>query len=105
MVRAIDRVIESTEFAEGVQGVCGACEVLVFEKGRQLGECSTSSDKSEVPIPGQVSSRAKEVNTALMSFVETNFVGLFRLWELDYDGFRQFCGKWSPRGSSSDSKG
>ncbi|CAI9283794.1 unnamed protein product [Lactuca saligna] len=99
------RVIEITEFAKGVQDVWEAYEAVGFEKGRQLSECSTSSGKYEVPSPGQVTSRTKEVNTALTSFVETKFASLFCLGELDYDGFRQFCGKRSLRGSSSDFEG
>ena len=84
----IDRVIESAEFAKGVQHVREAGEALGFERGRQLSGCSRSSGKSEVPGPGQVVSRAKEVNISLTSFTDMDFVGLFCLGELDYDGFR-----------------
>ncbi|CAI9294431.1 unnamed protein product [Lactuca saligna] len=87
------------------EDVCEACEAIGFEKVRQLDGCTTSSGKSEVPGPGQVVIRAKEVNTALTSIAEMDFVGLFRLGELDYDGFCHFCGKLSLGGSSSDSKG
>ncbi|CAI9281464.1 unnamed protein product [Lactuca saligna] len=87
------------------QDVREACEALGFEKRRQLSGFSTSSGKSKVLGHGQVASRAKEVNTVLTSFVKTDFAGLFRLGELGYDGFHQFCGNLSLGGSSSDSKG
>ncbi|CAI9272539.1 unnamed protein product [Lactuca saligna] len=105
VVRVVDRVIESAEFAKGVQDVRDACEALRFEKQRLLSACSTYSSKSEVPDSDQVASRAKEVNTALTSFVKTDCRGLLHLGELDYDGFRQFYGNLSPGCSSSNSKG
>ncbi|CAI9275841.1 unnamed protein product [Lactuca saligna] len=105
VVRVVKKVIESSEFSKWVLDVREACEALGFEKRRLLSGCSASSGKSEVSDPDQVASRAKEVNTALTSFAETDFVGLFRLGELGYDGFRQFCGKVSVGCSSSDSKG
>ena len=37
--------------------------------------------------PDQVARRAKEVNTTLTSSIEMDFVGLFHLRELYYDGF------------------
>ncbi|CAI9280896.1 unnamed protein product [Lactuca saligna] len=52
VVRVIDRVIESAEFAKGVQDAREACEVLGFEKGRQMSGCSTSSSNYEVSGPG-----------------------------------------------------
>ncbi|CAI9266098.1 unnamed protein product [Lactuca saligna] len=105
VVCVIDKVIESVEFAKGVHDVHEACESLGFKKGRQLSGCSRSSSKSEVSGPSQVASMSTEVNSALTSFVETHFVGLFHLGELDYDEFLQFCGKLIPGGSSSDSEG
>ncbi|CAI9295127.1 unnamed protein product [Lactuca saligna] len=96
VVCVIDKVIESTKFTKGVQDVCEACEALGIEKGSQLSECSMYSSKSKVLGPGQVASRANQLNISLTSFVKTDFAGLFHLGEFDYDGFRQFCGKRSP---------
>ncbi|CAI9265868.1 unnamed protein product [Lactuca saligna] len=79
VVRIIDKVIESGEFASGVQGVCEACEALRFEKGKQLCGCSTRPGEPEVPDPGGVKRKAEEVDAALLSLAETDFAGLFRL--------------------------
>ncbi|CAI9287856.1 unnamed protein product [Lactuca saligna] len=90
VVRVTDKVIKSPEFASEVQGVREACKALGVEKGMQLGGCSTISSELEVPNPGHVARRAEEVDTALSSLVETDFVGLFRLGKLDYDSFHLF---------------
>ncbi|CAI9275790.1 unnamed protein product [Lactuca saligna] len=104
VVRVIDKVIESAKFASGIHGVRRAFEALGFEKWKQLHSCSSMSRQSESLNPGYAARRTKEVDIALLSLANTDFVGLFRLWELDYDNFRQFCRRSGPRGSSSDSK-
>ena len=91
VVRVIDKVLESVEFARGIQVVREACEALWFEKGKQLGGCSISARQPEVPDLGCVARRAKEVDVALSSLAETDSAGLYRLGTLDYDGFHQFC--------------
>ncbi|CAI9298177.1 unnamed protein product [Lactuca saligna] len=91
VVHVIDKVIDSVEFSNGIQGVREACEALRFEKGKQLGGCSTIAGEPEVLDPSRVTRRAEDMDTTLSFFAETNFVGLFRLGKLDYDGFHQFC--------------
>ncbi|CAI9298479.1 unnamed protein product [Lactuca saligna] len=86
-------------------GSSRALKPLVLGMGRLLSSCSTSSGKSNVLDPDQVVSRPKEVNTALTSFISTDFAGLLHLGELDYDGFHQFCGKLSLGCSSLESEG
>ncbi|CAI9286912.1 unnamed protein product [Lactuca saligna] len=86
------------------QGFRKACEALGFEKGKQLGGCSTLSGESESPDPVRVTRITKEADIALSSLGEMNFTGLFRQGGLDYDSFRQFCCRPGPRGSYSDSK-
>ena len=88
VVRVIDKVIESAEFASGIHGVHEACEALGFEKGKKLGGWSTIVSESGVQDHGCVARRAKEVDVALSSLAEKDFVGLFHLGKLDYDGFR-----------------
>ncbi|CAI9303718.1 unnamed protein product [Lactuca saligna] len=102
VVHVIDKVIKSMEFASGIQGIHNAFEALVFEKGKQLGGCSTISGESEAPEPGCGVRRTEEVDTALSSLAETDFVGLFHPGELDYDSFRQFFHRPGPGSSSSD---
>ncbi|CAI9265795.1 unnamed protein product [Lactuca saligna] len=43
--------------------------------------------------------KAEEVDAALLSLTEMDFLGLFHLGKLDYDSFRQFCGRSNPGGS------
>ncbi|CAI9287610.1 unnamed protein product [Lactuca saligna] len=81
------------------------CGALGFEKGIQLGGCSTIASESGVSDHGYIARSAKEVVAALSSLVETDFEGLFLLGKLDYDSLRQFCCGLSPGGSSSDSEG
>ena len=104
MVHVINRVIESAKFSKGIHGIRDAYEALGFEKGNQLSGCSIFSGKFEAPGPSHIMSRSKEVDIALTSLAETNFVGLLHLGELYYDGFRQFCGGSSLGSSSSDSE-
>lgn len=87
VARVIDKVIESAEFANGIQGIHRACEALGFEKGKQQIGCSTISSEYEAPDPGRVARRAKDVDIAVMYLAETDFVGLLLLGELDYDSF------------------
>ncbi|CAI9279730.1 unnamed protein product [Lactuca saligna] len=47
LVHVVDKVIESLEFANGVQVVLEACEALGFEKGKQLGSFSISVGESK----------------------------------------------------------
>ena len=88
VVRVIDKVLESVEFARGIQVVREACEALRFEKGRQLGGYSTIFGESGVPYYGCVARRVEEVDAVISSLVETNFASRFRLEKLDYEGFR-----------------
>lgn len=86
--RVIDEVIKGAKFANGIQGVRRECKPLGFEKGKQLGGCSTIFGESEAPDPVRVMRMAEEVDIALTSLAKMNFMGLFRLGELDYDSFR-----------------
>ncbi|KAL7598536.1 hypothetical protein Lser_V15G27182 [Lactuca serriola] len=104
VVRIIDKVIENAKFSNGIQGLRKVCEALGFEKGKQLGGCSTISGESEASDPGRAERRAVEVDIALTSLAETDFAGLFRLGELDYDSFRRFCRRSGLGSSSLDSK-
>lgn len=87
MVCVIDKVIESAEFASEIRGVCRACEALGFGNGKRLDGRSATSGEPEVPDPGCVARKAEEVDVTLSSFAEMDFTRLFRLGELDYDGF------------------
>lgn len=104
VVRIIFKVVESAEFASGTQGVRRACEALGFEKGKELGGCSTISGKFKALNPGRVMRRIEEVHIALSSLAKTDFAGLFLLEELDYYSFCQFCRRSGPGGSSSDTE-
>ncbi|CAI9285879.1 unnamed protein product [Lactuca saligna] len=84
VVHVIEKVIESAKFSSGIRGVGEAYEVL---------------------DPGNVARRVAKVDTALSSLAEMDFASLFRLGELDYEGFRQFCGRPNLGGSFSDSEG
>ncbi|CAI9285183.1 unnamed protein product [Lactuca saligna] len=87
VVRVINKVIDNAEFASEIQGVLEACESLRFKKGKRMGSCSIRVGEPEVPDPSCVARRATKLDAALSSLAETNFVGLFRLEELDYDDF------------------
>ncbi|CAI9303315.1 unnamed protein product [Lactuca saligna] len=78
-----EKGVLASELASGIQGVCKECEALGFENGKQLGGCSIISGEPEASNPCRVASRTKEVDIALSSLAETDFVGLFRLGELD----------------------
>ncbi|CAI9298594.1 unnamed protein product [Lactuca saligna] len=88
VVHVIKKVIESAELTSGIQGVREACKALGFEKGKQLSDYSTIAGEPEVPDHGCVVRRVEEVDDALSSLTEMDFVGLFRLGKLDCDGFR-----------------
>ncbi|CAI9293863.1 unnamed protein product [Lactuca saligna] len=99
VVHLIDKVIDNVEFSSAIQGVCRECEALGFEKGKQLGGCSTISGQSKASNPGLVTRRTAEVDIALSSLVEMDFASLFGLGELNYDSFCQFCCRPGPGGS------
>ncbi|CAI9271673.1 unnamed protein product [Lactuca saligna] len=77
VVHVINKVIESTKFSSEIQGVRKACGVLGFEKGKQLGGCSTISDEFEALDPVRFARRDEEVDIALTSLAEIDFAGLF----------------------------
>ncbi|CAI9301947.1 unnamed protein product [Lactuca saligna] len=87
VVRVIDKVIESIEFANGIRGVCEAYEALGFEKGKRMGGHSASVREPKVPDPSRVARRIEKVDVTLSSLAETDFAGLFHLGEMDYDDF------------------
>lgn len=62
VVQVIDKVIESVEFANMIEGVQKACEALGLEKWKWLASRSTISSEPEAPNPSRVSKRDEEVD-------------------------------------------
>ncbi|CAI9298402.1 unnamed protein product [Lactuca saligna] len=61
----------------------------------------SQADLGGAQDPGHIV-RIEEVDIAISSLAETDFAGHFRLGELDYDNFHQFCRRLGPGSSSSD---
>lgn len=86
--RVMDRLIESAQFLQGSVLVKEPCVAVGVEQGKRIVWEQVSAGEVDPKSEENVVARAQEMEDALVTFMETDFVGHLCLGTLDVAGLR-----------------
>ncbi|CAH1439079.1 unnamed protein product [Lactuca virosa] len=93
VVRVVDRIFESSEFALGIHRVKAACVAAGIEKGKKMAQAWPAGNIPGSSDPDAVVQSVNAMPVVIRAFFKTDFASYFRLGELRLANLRQLCSK------------
>ena len=89
--RVVDRLIESSQFLQGLVLVKEACVAAGVEQGKKIVWEQVSAGEVDRKSEENVAVMTQEMEDAIVTFTKADFVSYLLLGALDVDGLRNLC--------------